>query len=79
MLTTIQIRKSTLERLKEQKLTPRQSYDEVLNKLLDEAEATLSEEEITDIQEALEQVKKGQLYKIEDVAKELGIELECTP
>jgi len=76
MQTTIQIKKSTLERLKEQKVTQRQSYDEVLNNLLDEAEeVTLSEEEISDIQEALEQVKKGQLYKIEDIAKELGIEL----
>jgi rRNA maturation endonuclease Nob1 len=76
MQTTIQIKKTTLERLKEQKLTERQSYDEVLNTILDERdEETLSPEEISDLQEALEQVKKGQLYKIEDVAAELGIKL----
>jgi hypothetical protein len=47
-----------------------------LNTILDERdEETLSPEEISDLQEALEQVKKGQLYKIEDVAAELGIKL----
>lgn len=77
MHTTIQIKKKTLERLKSHKLSSRASYDEVLNAVLDEVEDdTLSAEEISDIQEALEQVKQGQLHKIEDVARELGIRLE---
>jgi|AntRauTorckE6833_2_1112554.scaffolds.fasta_scaffold24136_4 predicted transcriptional regulator len=76
MPTTIQIKENTLKRLKEHKFTQRQSYDEVINRVLNEVEEeTLSTEEIEDLQEALEQVKNGQLHKIEDVAKELGIQL----
>ena len=75
--TTIQINKDTLERLKMFKQHERDPYDATINILLDEAEEdVLSDEEIEDIQEALEQIKKGEVYPIEDVARELGIELE---
>lgn len=75
--TTIQINLETLERLKALKNFERQSYDDVLNNLIDNSnEEVLSEEEIKDIQEALEEVKRGEVYPIEDVAKELGITLE---
>ncbi len=75
--TTIQIRTETLERLKNMKKYERESYDEVLNNIIDEAEEeTLTEEEIKDIQAALEEVKKGKLYSIEKVAKDLGIRLK---
>ena len=54
----------------------RESYDFVLNKLIDEYEDDeLTEEEIKEIQEALEEVKKGKVTPIETVAKELGITL----
>jgi len=33
--TTIQIEKKTLERLKELKITKRDTYDEILNRLID--------------------------------------------
>lgn len=33
--TTIQIEKETLERLKEYKITKRESYDEIVNRILD--------------------------------------------
>lgn len=39
-------------------------------------EDELSDEEIEDIKIALENVKKGKIYPIEDVAKELGIILK---
>lgn len=76
MPTTIQIQKETLQRLKLFKKHERESYEEVLNDLMDEVEEeTLNEEEIKDIQEALEEVKQGKTTPIEDVAKELGISL----
>ena len=54
----------------------RESYDFVLNKLLDEADAeVLGEEEIEEIKLALENVKKGKVKSIEQVAKEMGIKL----
>ncbi|MAE49932.1 hypothetical protein CMI48_03835 [Candidatus Pacearchaeota archaeon] len=74
--TTIQINKSTLEKLKQLKKYERESYDEVITTLAEEAEEeTLTKEEIEDLQEALEQVKRGELFSIEEVAKELNISL----
>ena len=74
--TTIQINFETLERLKSLKNFERQSYDEVLNGLIDNCdEESLSDEEINEIQKGLEDVKRGKVYPIEKVARELGIAL----
>lgn len=74
--TTIQINSETLERLRALKHFDRQSYDEVLNGLIDNCEEeSLSEKEIEDIKIALENVKKGRVKPIEQVARELGIML----
>ena len=75
--TTIQINFETLERLKSLKNFERQSYDELLNSLINNCEEeSLSEEEINEIQKGLEDVKKGRVYSIEAVARELGIALK---
>ena len=72
--TTIQINIDTLERLKSLKNFERQSYDELLVNLIDNCEEEImSEEEISEIQNGLEDIKKGNVYSIESVAKELGI------
>ena len=74
--TTIQINLETLERLKSLKNFERQSYDDVLNNLINNSdEEVLSDEEINEIQKGLEDVRKGKVYSIESVAKELGISL----
>lgn len=74
--TTIQISSITLERMKNLKSHDRQSYDELLNSIFDEVnEEILSPEEIEETQIALENVKKGKVYPIEQVAKELGVRL----
>ena len=72
--TTIQLNQDTLERLKALKSLDRQSYDEVLNNLMDNTEEeTLSEEEINEIKIGLEDIRKGRIKPIEQVAKELRI------
>mgnify|MGYP001609008752 CR=1 FL=1 len=72
--TTIQVNPETLERLKVLKEFERQSYDDVLSNLIDNCkEEILSEEEIDDIKIALENVKRGEVKPIEQVAKELGL------
>jgi len=74
--TTIQVNLETLERLKSLKTLERQSYDELLNNLIDNCEEeSLSEEEIEDIKLALDNVKNGKVKSIEQVAKELSITL----
>lgn len=75
--TTIQLNSQTLERLKFLKSFERQSYDDLLNNLIDNIqEEPLSQGEIEEIQEALEEVKRGETVPIEEVAKELGIILK---
>jgi len=75
--TTIQINFETLKRLKALKNIERQSYDEVLNNLIDNCEEeSLSEKEIDDIKIALENVKRGKVKPIEQVAEELRIALK---
>ncbi|MCK4997672.1 hypothetical protein KAS08_05185 [Candidatus Pacearchaeota archaeon] len=57
--TTIQISVDTLERLKTLKRFERESYDEVINFVVDDYEdEELTNKEIVEIQEALEDIKK---------------------
>ena len=74
--TTIQLNQSTLDRLKTLKSMERQSYDDLLNNLIDNNEEdVLSEKEIEEIKVGLENVRKGKVKSIEQVAKDLGIML----
>ena len=75
--TTIQINQSTLERLKNMRKYERQSYDDLLNSIINEVEEEpISKEEIEEIQKGLDDIKRGRVYPIESVAKELGITLK---
>lgn len=75
--TTIQIESTTLQRLRNLKLSERQSYDEVVNKLIDTVkQESLSDEELEEIQKGLEDVRRGRVHSIESVARELGINLK---
>jgi hypothetical protein len=74
--TTIQINTETLERLKMLRQIEKQSYDDIVNNLIDNfEEETLSPEEIKEIQQGLENIREGKVKPIEQVAKELGITL----
>ena len=69
--TTIQINLETLNRLKALKNFERQSYDEVLNTIIDNCEEeNLSDDEIEEIKKGLEDVKMGKIKLIEQVEKE---------
>ncbi len=76
MQTTIQISRSTLDRLKFFKEVAKESYDEVINKILDTIEeGELSDDVIEDLKIALKEVKEGKGQPIEEVAKEFGVKL----
>lgn len=76
MPTTIQIKEKTLERLKFFRDYSKESYDEIINKLLDGIEeGGLTEDTINDIKIALREVRGGKGETIEDVAKEFEVKL----
>lgn len=80
MATTIQVTEETKDALERMKLFPRETYEEVICRLIEisKEEEELSTETIKNIEKALEDVKSGRLYSTEEVKKELGIdEVHC--
>jgi hypothetical protein len=75
--TTIQLTKKTLERLKTFRRYERESYEEVLNSLMDESEAesVLTPQEIKEIEAGLEEVKRGAVVSFEEVVRKYNIKL----
>lgn len=77
--TTIQLNHETLEKLKNLKRHPRESYDETINFLVEEVEEELSIEEIEEVELVLKEIKEKGLKKttisIEEVANEFGVKL----
>jgi len=76
MQTTIQVKDKTLKRLKFFKEYSKESYDEIINKLIGIAE----EGELTDlavqrIRSGLEDIKAGRVVSLESYAKKRGISL----
>ena len=76
--TMIQIRKNTAHTLKNLKQYGKQSYDEIIRNLIEDAKAeSLTEREKKDVEEALNDVRSGRVESIEEVAKELGVKLKA--
>jgi predicted CopG family antitoxin len=71
-MTTIQISKELLEKLKERKMFDKESYEEVIWDLLEDS-LELSKETKREIALAEEEIKKGRVHKWEDVKKELKL------
>ena len=54
----------------------KESYNEIITKLMDEVEeGELTDEALKDIVKAKKEIREGKGQKIEEVAKELGIKL----
>jgi predicted transcriptional regulator len=76
MPTTIQVQPEVKDRLDLLKRHPRESYNEVIERLLESRidEEPLSDEAIAGIEEALGDIRKGRLYTEEEIRKEFGVE-----
>lgn len=80
-LTSIQIEKSTLNRLKNFKEYKRETYDELINKLmkiieaLSKKEPELKEEVIQEVEEARKEIREGKGVSTKQLIKELGLEI----
>lgn len=61
MATTIQVEEKTKEKLKELRTYPKETFNQIIIKLIEysEDEMILSEETIKNIEEALEDIKAG--------------------
>ena len=75
--TTIQLKGETLERLKYFKEYSKESYNEILNKILD----VLEEDELTDkaiekIKNGLKDIKGGRVISLNDYSKKRGISIK---
>lgn len=73
--TTIQVKKSIKKKLDMLKIYPNESMDSVIERLTNMAidEEPLSKDEINDIEQSLDDIKKGKVYSLEKVKKELRI------
>jgi predicted S18 family serine protease len=75
-ITTIQISSTTKQVLNSLKDFPRETYEEIINKLIDvvaEENMELSEQTKKDIEIARKEIKAGRFYAAEDVKKRLGL------
>jgi len=76
MATTIQLGKKTKAKLEKMKIFSRESYDDVVNRLVnivEEEEDALSKETIKNIEEGLADIKAGRVYTSKQVKKKLGL------
>jgi len=76
MPTTIQVQADVKDRLDLLKKHPRETYNEVIERLLESRidEEPLSDEAIAGIEEALRDIRKGRLHTEEEIRKEFGVE-----
>ncbi|CCJ35935.1 hypothetical protein BN140_1012 [Methanoculleus bourgensis MS2] len=71
--TTVWVSQETKKRLVGMKRYPRETFDDVIRRLMDTAEddEPLSDEAIRGIEESLRDIKAGRLYTLEEARAEL--------
>jgi len=74
--TTIYIREDLKGRLNSLKQNPKESYNDVIERLVSRAvdDEPLSEEAIKGLEEALEEIRQGRLIPEEEIMKKYGVE-----
>jgi hypothetical protein len=72
MATSIQVSENLLSELKKRKLHDRESYEEVISDLLEDAKE-LSEETKNELEKSRQEYREGKVYTLSQVKKELGI------
>jgi predicted transcriptional regulator len=71
-ITTIQIREETKKTLQSMKIHPRETYEEVLERIFEDLRE-LSEETKAEIEEARKEIESGKFVTHEQLKKDLGI------
>ena len=77
MPTSIQVEKEIKKRLDKFKNHPRETYNEVLSRMIymlsQQNKEELSQQTIKNIRKSLNDIEKGKVYSLEQVEKELGL------
>ena len=76
MVTTIQLTEKTKLKLDKLKHVPRETYDEIVNRLIEvseEDELEYSKETKEGLKRAYEDIQKGRVYSTKELLKNLGI------
>lgn len=72
--TTVQLQIETKKILDDLKITPRETYDEVVRRLASNAyDERLTKEEIAGITASVEDIKNGRVQTLKQVRDEIGI------
>ncbi len=71
-ISTIQIKEETKKTLQSMKLHPRETYEEVIERMLEDLRK-LSKETIADIEEARKEIESGRFVTHEQLKKDLGL------
>lgn len=76
MVTSIQLQNKTKLKLDKLKVFPRESYDDVVNRLINVAqddEGILSKKTIRDLEKSLAEVKTGKMIPHNEVKRKYGL------
>ena len=74
-VTTIKITPGVKQRLDNLRRFPRESYNEIISRLtMENEEEGITEEDILDIEEALEDIKAGRIYSTAQLKEKLGLD-----
>ncbi|MCL5990003.1 MAG: hypothetical protein M1166_06720 [Candidatus Thermoplasmatota archaeon] len=72
VVSTIQIREETKKTLQSMKLHPRETYEEVIERMIEDL-SELNEQTIAEIEEARKEIEYGKFVTHEQVKKDLGL------
>ncbi len=71
-ISTIQIKEETKKTLKSMKLHPRETYEEVIERVIEDLRE-LNEETRAEIEEARKEIESGKFVTHEQLKKDLGL------
>ena len=72
VVSTIQIREETKKTLQSMKLHPRETYEEVIERMIEDL-SELNEQTIAEIEEARKEIEYGKFVTHEQIKKDLGL------
>ncbi len=71
-ISTIQIKEETKKALQSMKLHPRETYEEVIERLIEDL-SELDEKTMVEIEEARKEIESGKFVTHEQLKKDLGL------